>query len=257
MALITDRLFVWDIAFRWADLDPDHFYFCQPFLLPFKVKDNFRLLMEAILSGEILCETLTLAKRPSDSKADPQYYIRSHIDDVYDCIWGKKYNRKLLKWAVIERDSFRGWCEIRAIPLPEFWFPPGWKYGFEMPEGGTRALRARHQEPSEAGLFSLRFEPAYIDIEDNNSTNLDEISHSKLRDSQIARICCQKIASTIWKGEPDRTIASLVKDELIQKYGGADHFQEETVRGWLKEVAPLEVKSRRGRPPKNRDEHDQ
>jgi hypothetical protein len=249
LALISDSLSIWDIGFRWTGLDPDRFYFRLPLL----VKDNFRILMQAILEGEILCETLTLAKRPSDSNADPDYYIRSHIDDVYDCIWGKKYNRKLLKWAVIDRNSFRFWCEIRAIPLPEFWFPTGWKYDFEMPEGGTQALRARHQEPSEGGLFSLRFEPAYIDIEDNSSSILDETFPDNLRASKIVSLCCQKIASTIWKDQPDRTIASMVKDELIQKYGGGDHYAEETVRGWIKVVAPLHVKNKRGRPPKNRD----
>jgi hypothetical protein len=40
---------------------------------------------------------------------------------------------------------------------------------------------------------------------------------------------------------------------LIQKYGGANFYQEETVREWLKQVAPREVKNRRGRPRKNGD----
>jgi len=250
MALITDSLSVWDISFRWAGLDPDQYYI----RLPLAIKDNFRLIMEAILSGEILCETLTLAKRPLDSKADPNYYIRTHIDDVYNCIWGKKYNRKLLKWAVIERHSFREWCEIRSIPLPEFWFPPGWKYSFEMPEGGTLATSASHQEPEEEGGFSINYEYPIAKSErlDAKSESLLEEKMS-LKHNQMIRVACQQVAKEIWANDISRTIPSIVQDELIQKYAGGRHYQDDTVKGWIKEVAPQEVKSRRGRPRKNND----
>lgn len=70
MPLITEELSVWDIGLRWAGHDPDHLWL----RLPLTAKDNFRLLMEAILSGEIICNTLTLAKLPPDSKADPRFY---------------------------------------------------------------------------------------------------------------------------------------------------------------------------------------
>ncbi|KKK67624.1 hypothetical protein LCGC14_2952210 [marine sediment metagenome] len=129
MALITDELSVWDISHRWISYDPEGFRFRYPL----GVKDNFKLLFEAILHGELFCQTLILAKRPDDSKADPKYYIRTHIDEIYDCIHGSAFNKKLLKWALISRNDFKEWCEHRSIPLPEFWFPPGWKYEFEQP----------------------------------------------------------------------------------------------------------------------------
>jgi len=249
LALIAEELSVWDISYRWAGLDPDRLYFRHPLA----VRDNFRLLMQAILEGEILCETLTLAKLPSDSKADPSYYIRTYIDDVYACIGGYKYNRKLLKWSVIDRYSFREWCEIRAISLPEFWFPPGWKDDFEMPEGGTMALRARHQEPDDNSYFNIQYERPYIDEEANNSKALEELPTRKVRDNQRIKLCCQQIASVIWKEEPDRTIVSMVKDERIQKYGGAAHYEEDTVQRWLKPIAPQSARRKPGRPPKNGD----
>jgi hypothetical protein len=249
LALLSDTLSIWDIAFRWAGLDPDKFWF----QLPLPVRDNFRVLMQAILEGEILCETLTLAKLPSDSKADPNYYIRTHIDDVYNCIWGKKYNRKLFKWAVIERYSLKEWCEIRAIPLPEFWFPPGWKDDFEMPEGSTMALRARHQEPGENGYFSIRYERPFVDDDASNSKDLEEVPTRKVRDNQRIKLCCQQMAAVIWKEQPDCSIASMVKDERIQKYGGAAHYEDDTVYRWLKPIAPQSARRKPGRPPKNRD----
>lgn len=245
MALTVDSLSVWDIGFRWANLDPDSLWL----RLPMPVKDNFRLLMEAILAGEILCETLTLAKRPSDSKADPRFYIRSYIDAVHDCIAGQSYNRKLLRWATISRMDFMEWCENRGIPEPEFWFPPGWKLHFEMPEGGTTALRAEHVEPESEVSVEIHYN--IPDLHPREKSISRESNKQKLTANQEARIACQQIARNIWKSEPERTIASIVKDDLIQKYGGAGPYADDTVRGWIKKVAPLSVKSRRGRPKKN------
>ena len=69
--------------------------------------------------------------------------------------------------------------------------------------------------------------------------------------SQRARIACQEIAKSIWKSEPDMTIAKMVEDEAIQRLGGGQYYVSEVVRRWLAEVAPAKVKARRGRPPKN------
>jgi hypothetical protein len=71
MALISEELSVRDISFRWAESDPNKFYFSYPLW----VKDNFRLIMEAILKGEFICESLKLEKLPSNTKAEPKYYI--------------------------------------------------------------------------------------------------------------------------------------------------------------------------------------
>ena len=270
MPLTADNLSIWDISFRWAGYDPDHLWL----RFPLTVKDNFRLLMNAILHGEIMCESLTIAKLPEESKADPRFYIRTYIDEVYDCIHGVRYNRKLLKWAGLDRMELHEWCERRGIPLPEFWFPSGWKLEFEMPEFGTSAMWAVHVEPETEGDFSIRYdrplfgnnEESYQHLEANaiskdcststhNSVNSPE-KEKTLRDCQRIKLACLQIASVIWKNDPNRTIASVVQDELIQKYGGANFYQEETVREWVKEIASPEVKSRRGRPRKNMNKDD-
>lgn len=288
MPLLVDDLSVWDICFRWAGYDPDRIWL----RLPLPVKDNFRLLMGAILEGEILCGTLTLAKLPPGSKADPRFYIRTYIDEVYECIHGHRYDRKLLRWATLERMHFLEWCEIRGIPAPEFWFPTGWKLEFEMPEFGTHALWATHVEPETDGTLShISYEshPSFrretIDESDseegdlsqhnvdalpsrpvpNNSNEPTETISDKnqlhsaehteteqsFRQNQLIKIACQQIASVIWKEDKSRSYPSVINDELIQKYGGAAHYEEDTIHEWLKQVAPPEVKNRRGRPRKN------
>lgn len=253
MPLISGSLSVWDISFRWAGYDPDKIYF----FCPLEVKDNFRLIMEAILKGEIYCETLTLVKRPPDSKADPKYYIRTYIDDVYACIWGHRYNKKLLKWATISRGDFHEWCERRSIPLPEFWFPNAWKYDFEWPEYGTRAFWARHREPDEPGGFSLQFDipddlkRTDISIDSSSFDNENDLSIAK--ENHKARLVSQQIAIQLWKEYPDRTIAEMSQNEIILKYSGAANYRSALIK-WLSEVAPVNIKGKRGRPRKKLDE---
>lgn len=281
MPLITEELSVWDIGLRWAGHDPDRLWL----RLPLAAKDNFRLLMWAILSGEIICGTLTLAKLPPESKADPRFYIRTHIDEVDACIHGQRYDRKLLKWAALDRMDFHQWCERRGITPPEFWFPPGWKLAYDDEQYGHPGCWVRHVEPDDSSmLVNLAYDPPYTDEDrqDNESQaearadapvhekdNLpamvgpaphsDEITENEktLRNCQRIKLASQQIAIVIWQEDKSRTIASVVKDDLIQKYGGANFYQEETVREWLKEVAPREVKNRRGRPRKNGGEDNQ
>lgn len=212
MALLSSELSVWEISFRWAGYDPDRLWL----RLPLQVRDSFRTLMDAILHGHLDCESLSLDKYYGDDREEASFYIRYWLDDVYACIWGKKFNRSLLKHASIDRQAFLEWCVGRGVPLPEFWFPPGWNVEYKWTD----------QEAAE---------------EDSDLT-------TGLKPSQKARIASQQIASVIWKDEPTRTIASVCKDELILKYGGGAHFVEDTVRSWVKSEAPPEVSQKRGRP---------
>lgn len=248
MALDADELSIWDLGFRWAGHDPSHYWFRPPLL----VQDNFRVLMKAILNGEIVCPTLCLDKRPHGSKADPNYYIRSHIDDVYACIHGSSFNRKLLKWATLERGAFNEWCSCRGIAPPEFWFPPGWKFAFEPPEGIYPGLQVRHAEPgSDNTIVSFSYEHPEASTEDGNASAIEEaITPSSLRRNQLTKIACQQIATVIWQKDPSRRIAEVIRDELIQEYCSAKYFNDDTVREWVKAVAPAAVSARRGRPPK-------
>lgn len=123
MALLNDSLSVWVIGFRWAGRDPAGWWL----RIPLPVRDNFRVLMDAILNAQLSCWNISLEKRPLDNgDAPPELYIRYHLDQINACIEGDKVDRRLLRFAQIERASFQAWCDRRAIPLPEFWFPPGW-----------------------------------------------------------------------------------------------------------------------------------
>lgn len=242
MAILVEQLTVWDIGFRWAGYDPRRFYL----RIPLEVENNFRTLMDAILSGEIACDSISLEKRDyaKDEIKESIYYW---IDEIYACIWGKRINRELMRWARIGRMDFKLWCERMNInPLPEFWFPKGWNLHYELPEDtlspGRRYLVDR---------MSPEDREQYLLAEPGESAPQPE-DNQKLRPNQEIRLACQQIATAIWAKETDRTIASVVKDPLVQEYGGARHYNDETVREWVKAVAPDGVKNRRGRP-KNKD----
>ena len=277
MALLSDDLSVWAIGFRWAGLDPDRLWF----RIPPPVRDHFRNLMDAILKGELSCATISLEKNPDIHRL---FSVYSYLDAIEDCRHGVRFDRKLLRWAQIERSDLAIWCQRRGVELPEFWFPPGWKLEYELPEDEVmpghgyilrdRAYRLGLDGERDADLEAKimreaeegeRTEP----VADNSATTGESVpghatgteadgaeSEGKLRVNQRIRIACEQIAIAIWREQPDRTIASVVKDELIQKYGGAASYNEATVREWVKVKAPPHVRQKRGRPRKENGSED-
>lgn len=289
MALVLhDELSVWDIGFRWAGLDPDGLWLRYPLA----VKDNFRLLMSAILDAEIICPTLCLDKRPPDSNADANYYIRTHLDDVEACIFGHRYSRKLLKWATLQRMDFREWCSRRDIPFPEFWFPAGWKLEFDCPEYGPPGMHMHHAEPeNENTLVNFTFsfprdenpESELDDLDKCDEDNDEEMlagtgEHSgpnspgpkspdeslgqdasdtpKLRQDQRAKIACQVVALNIWESAPNTRIVAMKKHPAILNFAGARDYNVKVVHRWLSEVAPPHLKNP-GRPRKKNSTDDE
>ena len=273
MPLLVDNLSVWDISFRLAGHDPRKFRF----RIPLEVEDHFRNLMDAILKGELACESITLEKRDFEP-FEKDYSVYRWLDDIYACISGQFYNRKLLRWAQVGRFDFMLWCERMKSPLPEFWFPPGWNLEYDLPEGhvhpGFYFHRSnwtpeawdewqKEQDAIEAEKAGSTSQPPLdkSELDQSSKTPAPPASSSpmedaadKMRPNQEARIACQQIAKVIWQHEPDRTIASVVRDDLIQKYGGGSFYVEDTVREWVKAVAPPHVSKRRGAPRKNKVE---
>lgn len=239
MPLLVDQLSLWTIGFKWAGLDPTRLW---P-RVPAAVRDNFSTLLEAILSEHLDCMTLVSEKYAGADPEVAKFYIRYWLGDVNAAIQGLRYDRKLLRWAVIERRAFQDWCDRRTIPPPEFWFPPGWT-DYRWPEyDQLPAVASDPPAPPEKA-------DALAAVEQVETLGSTAPRPKELRDNQIARIASQQIARVIWREEPDRTIAAMCKDERVLRYGGAQYFAEEVVRRWVKEVAPMEVSSKRGRPKK-------
>lgn len=139
MPLVVDQLQLWTIGFKWAGMDPSRLWG----RIPGPVRDNFSTLLEAILLGQLECLTLAQEKYAGDDPEIAKCHIRYWTENVYAGMFGKSYNRELLKHAVIERWAFQEWCERRTIPLPEFWFPPEWT-DYRWPEQDFEPNRVGH-----------------------------------------------------------------------------------------------------------------
>lgn len=74
----------------------------------------------------------------------------------------------------------------------------------------------------------------------------------QMRPDQQDRRTCQEIAQKLWTEFPDMTIADMTKHPQILVEGNGKAYKgKNTLRNWLKEVAPDSVRKRRGRPKKS------
>lgn len=219
--LLSSELSVWEVAHRWAGRDPSAYRF----RLPLSVRDYARILVDAIYHGELPSSTLQMDKWKAEDGEDMKpYFIRHHLEDVWACTAGKAYDRSFLKWASIDRWDMKTWCDAHSIPLPEFWFPPGWGLEFDWTSAERKA-----EAPEDDTVDGTQ---------------------DRLRASARTRIACQEIAKAIWREEPETTIAAMVRHESVRRLGGGAYFSDEALRGWLSAVAPPAVKAKRGRPRK-------
>lgn len=232
MPLSSDELSVWEIAFRWAGCDPDNIWL----RFPLPVRDNFRMLIDAILNGHLDSYTLNSRKwNPNtDDEGTQQFFIHYHLDAVEDCAWGRSFDRKLLKWARIERWAMQQWCERRGVPLPEFWFPPGWKLEYEWPDDDPAKDQAA---PSKTG----------------DSASEESADERKQRIDKRHRIhmACQQIALAIWSKEPNLTIKEVAYRKEVQELGGGSEYEPETLHEWISAVDTRDPSKKRGRKRKN------
>ncbi len=252
MALLNDQLSLWEISFRWAGLDPNRLWL----RIPLSTKDNLRTLLDAILRMHLGCLTLSIEKWTPESQVPPEFFIRHYLDDAYACIAGERFPRKLLRWAVIDRWDLYLWCQRQGVPVPEFWFPAGWKLAYEWPEQPQLYdLNGVPTKPS--GDFVADVAPV-VNVapatnplaEPEPAADRSRGSEGKLRQNQLAKVACQVVAANLWKAAPEATIASMVKHEAIQRLCGGSYYDEDTVRTWIKVVAPDAVRQKRGRPRK-------
>lgn len=256
MPLLNDQLSVWEIGFRWAGRDPDSW---SP-RIPLPVRDNFRILMDAILQANLFCLTISLEKRGNDQEAPYLCYIRDDIDAVYDCIQGSRYPRKLLKWAGVERWAMQDWCERQGIPLPEFWFPPGWKIDYVWPYSDEDE-NAPEPQPTDAQAEKTPGSPVQSFGESGSpAPPVETPAHSmpptmsdneaegrqKLDQRQRRKVACQEAAKYVWGKHPDWDVKAVANSPEVQEVAGGKESDFDVLLRWLGEVDPRDPGKRRG-----------
>jgi hypothetical protein len=222
--------------------------------IPLPVRDNFRNLMDSILQAQLYCDTLALEKWSESTGDDPESYIRYWLDDIYQCIEGRRYNRKLLRWARIERWALQGWCERHGVPLPEFWFPPGWGLEYEWPEEPapadtpTDAAAPVANERPDDQVTNPAASPASVPDPPSSTPHDVEITGKRVLDRrQRGRIACQEVARRYWIKQPTALIKTVASTHEVQEIAPGCEFELEVVERWLSEVDPRDPSKKRGR----------
>jgi hypothetical protein len=223
MTILADYLSVWDIGFRWAGYDPDKLHI----RIPLAVRDNFRTLINEIHHCRLECESLFTVKYHGDDPEEAKFYIRYWLDSVEDCSSGRRYDRQLLRWAGIDRQNLQEWCERHKVPLPEFWFPPGWGIEYEWPDDTPAEL-----------------------IEPQPSESVEE-KKTRIDNRHRCQMACQQIALHLWSKNPKLTNKEIAIEKEVQELGGGNGYELETVQEWIAKVDPRDPAKKRGRKRKN------
>jgi len=217
MPLLDDNLSLWKISFRWAALDPDSLKY--RFYIPTAVKDNVRLLTQAIITNVLWCTSL---------KPDPLLGPDSDIDRIkankfYDCFVGNKYDHDFLKSHIIYRSDFAHWCNRSGIPFPDFWFPAGWVV-HELKE--MDLLAEEDTRKSEINIHQGEKQP----IQKPSGKRVDT-------DDEVwkpARVAAQ----TIWSQNKSLTIMDVVKQIKATPALTASSFSESAIRKHIADLSP-------------------
>jgi hypothetical protein len=217
MPLLDDNLSIWKISFRWVGLDPEALKY--RFYIPADVKDNIRLLTQAIITNVLWCKSL----RPDPLLAPDSNIERIRADKFYDCFARNKYDRDFLKSHTIYRSDFAHWCNRSGIPFPEFWFPAGWvvhelKEKDWLTEEDTRKL--------ESGIYINEKQP----IQKPSGKRVDT-------DEEVwkpARVAAQ----TIWSQNKSLTIMDVVKQIKATPVLTASSFSESAIRKHIADLSP-------------------
>ncbi|MFA6016378.1 MAG: hypothetical protein WC742_15070 [Gallionellaceae bacterium] len=224
--MIDRYLSIWEIAHRWRDVNPDK---SDPTDLPLNIQDTIRYLCQGVLNGKLGISELIVMS--SDGKIDGSYFrseIRQyHVNEIpselEDALY-RKYDKNVLNAYFVEAENLFDYCLSQlsgtnsSLDFPSFW------------TDRVSAFNSMNDDCDD-------FEPVQA---------LAEVQ--PLRPSQIDKLVCQAVAKTLWEIHPKMTIAAMIKQRGILIHGnGKLYTGKNTLRDWLSEVAPPDVK-KPGRP---------
>ncbi|HEY9269274.1 MAG TPA: hypothetical protein VIO39_07495 [Methylotenera sp.] len=217
MPLLDDNLTLWKISFRWAGLDPDALKY--RFYIPTSVKDNIRLLTQAIITNVLWCKSL----RPDPLLAPDSNIERIRADKFYDCFARNKYDHDFLKSHTIYRSDFALWCNRLGIPFPEFWFPAGWVV-HELNEKDW--LAETDTRKPENTVLVINREPI-LKLSGKRVDAKEEVW-------KPARVAAQ----TIWDQEKSLTISDVVRRIKSNTALKASSLTESAIRKHIADLSP-------------------
>ncbi len=226
--MIDRYLSIWEIAHRWRDVNPDK---SDSAGLPLNIQDTIRYICRGVLGGGISLFQLAIEqaeplKNGSTFRSEVRLYIVGEFPNELEGALTRKYNKEALNSYYIEAENLFDYCLYNQVEKSTTGncyvdFPACWSH-----LNGYASSSDSEQEDCEP----------------------PKISTQPLRPSQVDKLICQAIAKTLWDEYPQMTIAAMTEHKAILEYGGGKLYSgKNTLRDWLSEVAPPDVK-KPGRP---------
>ena len=229
MPLLDDNLSIWKISFRWAGLNPDSLKY--RLYIPYPVKDNIRVVLHAVMSNNLFCNSL----QPKVLNKHATLIDQDYLTKVTNARANYKYDRELLKDSTIYRLDFAHWCKRTGIPFPEFWFPAGWAI-HELTEEDWLI----HENPELKDAFQNSNEP----------TQLIKLSGKRYDTFEDVWEPLIIAAQTIWSQNKTLLIAEVVRAIKAMPNLKASSFSESAIRKRIAKYSPVPGKPGR-KPSKN------
>jgi len=212
---------IWEAGHRWAGYGPDA---TDEGNLPEPVREKLRALLQAA--------NMSLNLFDKSGREQLDLYVpfigivipNKATTRAKELLNTRQFPKEDLDSFFIYKDEVEKWCLITGQNLPPFWFSE------DEIEYHDEQLKRIHGNVEPTGNAPKPF--------------------PKLRPEQEDKILVQEAASRLWKTPPFLTITAMMKrDEILIEANGKT-YKPKTLRSWLSEVAPPEVK-KPGRPRKN------
>ena len=243
MPLLDDNLSIWKISFRWAGLNPDSLKY--RFYIPHNVKDNMRLLLNAIHSNNLFCRGL----QPKILFEKSNSRNQNKLNKIHEILSDGPYDRNFMLSHSVWRADFAHWCNRNGMPYPEFWFPIGWTI-HEL----NHLDMLIHENPELKDSFPLKTVEPLQSIELPPPIQNEEAINQSAGKRSITNEEVWKpvtiAAKTIWSDKKTLAIA-----EVVRMIKGMDHlkasaFTESAIRKRIASLSPVPGKP--GRKPRKK-----
>lgn len=177
--------------------------------IPHDVKDVIRTLLHEIHVGR-LDSLLIYDKRKENNPSPIEFYLHTHLEEIFECIGNKSYPRKLLKFITIDRYAFHHWCEQSNIELPIFWYS------------------------------SILEEWSHDDYDDEDGYKLSRPIHLTYKEK------ARNVASKLWKTNPMLPVLQIARSDDMKAL--KIPRSEDSIRKWIAPLRPKENLAKLGRP---------
>lgn len=235
--MIDRYLSIWEIAHRWRDANPDK---TDPADLPLNVQDTIRYICRGALDGQLaLLHLVVMSPVGENDGSHFRSEIRPyHVDEIpheLENALYRKYDKEALNSYFVESENLFDYCLYQQVQCSSNGntyvdFPSCWSH--------------------------LNGYPSFPESEPYDSEP-PQLQPQSLRPSQVDKQICQAIAKTLWEIYPTMTIAAMTEHRAILIHGNGKLYQgKNTLRDWLSEVAPEDVKKPGRRPKASKPNND-